>query len=123
MKILFLVEDIEKISQLLRQDTNLKVIDEFEVSQDTPYKGGVIQVGYSEYITNRVATFSKIYKASKTLCLVIDQRHNNAVDKITHDVSIRICKTIIPKRLSNSFIQKVDKIYLEDEFNLDGLIA
>ena len=123
MKILFLVEDIAKISGLLRQDANLKVIDEFEISQDTPYIGGMVQPGYSEYITNRTATFSKVYKAQKTLCMVLDQRHHKPLDKIPHDVSIRVCKQLIPNKLRNSFLYSVDKIYLEDEFTLDGLVA
>ena len=122
MKILFLVEDIAKISNLLRQDSNLKIIDEYEIVADTPYTNSS-KTGYSEYITNRAANLSKIYKFSKTLCIVIDQRHRNTLDKIPHDVSIRVCKSIVPKRLSDSFIQKVDKIYLEDEFTLDGLVA
>jgi hypothetical protein len=122
MKILFLVEDIAKISNLLRQDSNLKIIDEYEIVADTPYTNSS-KAGYSEYITNRAANLSKIYKFSKTLCIVIDQRHRNTLDKIPHDVSIRVCKSIVPKRLSDSFIQKVDKIYLEDNFTLDGLVA
>ena len=122
MKILFLVEDIAKISNLLRQDSNLKIIDEYEIVADTPYTNRS-KPGYSEYITNRASNMSKVYKFSKTLCIVIDQRHRNTIDKIPHDVSIRVCKSIVPKRLSDSFIQKVDKIYLEDEFTLDGLIA
>ena len=122
MKILFLVEDIAKISDLLRQDSNLKIIDEYEITADTPYTDKS-KPGYSDYITNRAANLSKIYKFSKTLCIVIDQRHRNTLDKIPHDVSIRVCKSTVPKRLSDSFIQKVDKIYLEDEFTIDGLVA
>ena len=122
MKILFLVEDIAKVSQLLRQDTNLKIIDEFDIAADTPYTDNS-KPGYSDYITNRASNMSKVYKFSKTLCIVVDQRHRNTLDKIPHDVSIRVCKSKIPKRLSDSFIQKVDKIYLEDEFTLDGLVA
>ena len=120
MKILLLVEDIQKISQLLRQDSSFKVIDEFEIAQDTPYTGGIIQAGYSAYITNRTANFSKIYQFSKTLCLVIDQRHKDAVNIIPHDISIRVCKTIKPKRLSDSFIYKVNKTILEDNFNVNN---
>jgi hypothetical protein len=123
MKILLLVEDIAKISQLLRQDSNLKVIDEHEVAEATPYTRGIHQSGYSNYIVDRAANLSKIYKFTKPLCIVLDQRHKNSVDKIPHDISIRVCKTLIPKRLSDSFTQKVDKIYLEDEFTLDGLVV
>jgi hypothetical protein len=123
MKILLLVEDIAKISQLLRQDSSLKVIDEYELTEATPYTGGINQVGYSDYIVNRAANLSIIYKFNKTLCIVLDQRHKNSVDKIPHDVSIRVCKSLVPKRLIDSFIQKVDKTYLEDNFNLDGLVA
>lgn len=123
MKILLLVENINQISQLLRQDNRIKVIDEFEIAQDTHYTGGINQSGYSNYIVDRAANLSKIYSFTKTLCIVLDQRHKNSVDTIPHDVSIRVCKSIVAKRLSDSFIQKVDKIYLEDEFTIDGLIA
>jgi hypothetical protein len=123
MKILLLVEDIAKISQLLRQDSSIKVIDEYELTESTSYTGGINQVGYSDYIINRAINLSKIYKFNKTLCIVLDQRHKNSVDKIPHDVSIRVCKSLVPRRLGNSFTQQVDKIYLEDEFTLDGLVA
>jgi hypothetical protein len=123
MKILLLVEDIAKISQLLRQDSNFKVIDEYEVVEATPYTGGIHQSGYSNYIVDRAANLSKIYKFTKPLCIVIDQRHKNSVDKIPHDVSIRVCKSLIPKRLCDSFTQKVDKIYLEDDFTINGLVV
>jgi hypothetical protein len=123
MKILLLVEDIAKISQLLRQDNSIKVIDEHEVAEATPYTSGINQPGYSNYIVDRAANLSKIYKFTKPLCIVLDQRHKNTIDKIQHDVSIRVCKTIVPRRLSDSFTQKVDKIYLEDEFTLDGLVV
>ena len=121
MKILLLVEDIKKISQLLRQDSSLKVIDEFEIAQDTPYTGGVIQPNYSNYIINRAATFSKIYKSSKTLCLILDQRHRNTVDKIQHDVSIRVYKGCAPHRINESFIDKVDKTIIEKDFDLNKI--
>ena len=122
MKILFLVEDVAKVSLMLRQDTNLKIIDEYEIASDTPYTDSS-KPGYGEFIANRASHFSKTYKFSKPLCIVLDQRHQNTLDKIPHDVSIRVCKSLVPKRLSDSFIQKVDKIFLEDEFTLDGLIA
>lgn len=121
MKILFLVEDIQKISQILRQDTNLKVIDEFEILQDTPYIGGIVQPGYSDYIINRTAIYSKVYKANKTLCLVIDQRHRNTVNKIPHDISIRVYKNNIPNRINSCFIDKVDKTILENDFLIEDL--
>jgi len=123
MKILLLVEDIAKISQLLRQDNNIKVIDEHEVAEATPYTGGINQPGYSNYIVERSANLSKIYKFTKPLCIVLDQRHKNTIDKIQHDVSIRVCKSLVPRRLGDSFTQKVDKIYLEDEFTIDGLVV
>jgi hypothetical protein len=122
MKILFLVEDIVKVSLQLRQDTNLKIIDEYEIASDTPYTDSG-KPGYGDFIANRAAHLSKTYKFTKPLCIVIDQRHQNTLDKIPHDVSIRVCKTLVPKRLSDSFIQKVDKIYLEDDFTTDGLVA
>ena len=121
MKILLLVEDIKKISQLLRQDSSLKVIDEFEIAQDTPYTGGVIQQNYSNYIINRAATLSKIYNSSKTLCLILDQRHRNTIDKIQHNVSIRVHKGNKPNRINSSFIDNVDKTILEDEFTIWSL--
>ena len=121
MKILLLVEDIKKISQLLRQDSSLKVIDEFEIAQDTPYTGGVIQPNYSNYIINRAATLSKIYKSSKTLCLILDQRHRNTIDKIQHNISIRVHKGNKPNRINSIFLDKVDKTILEDDFTLWSL--
>jgi len=121
MKILFLVDDIKKISNILRQDTNIKVIDEYEISQDTPYQYGMVQPGYSEYILNRTATLSKVYKSQKTLCIVLDQSHSNPLNKIQHDISIIVCKEITPKRLSYCFRKDVNKTIIEDNFNLSSL--
>jgi uncharacterized phage-like protein YoqJ len=121
MKILLLVEDIVKISQLLRQNNNFKVIDEYEMVEETPYKHGLVQPKYSDYVIDRARVFSIIYNYSKTLCLIIDQRHKNAIDKIPHDVSIRICKNIKPRRLSDSFTQTVNKTIIEKELDLETL--
>jgi hypothetical protein len=123
MKILLLVEDIAKISQLLRQDSNLKVIDEHEMVEETSFNNGLAQPKYSDYVVDRARVLSVIYNYRKTLCIVLDQRHKNSVDKIPHDVSIRVCKSVKPRRLSDSFTQKVDKIFLEDEFTIAGLVA
>lgn len=116
MKILLLVENIQKIAEILRQDGNLKVIDEYEMIEATPYIKGINQPRYSNNVVERATILSKIYNFKKPLCLVIDQRHKNTIDKIPHDVSIRVCKTTKPRRLSDSFTQKVTKTILEDEF-------
>ena len=123
MKILLLVEDIQKISQILRQDSNLKIIDEYELAQDTKYTHGLIQPGYSNNIISRAANLTKIYNSNKTLCVILDQKHKNAIDKISHDVSIRVYKGNPPLRISESFIDTVDKTILEDEFIITGLVV
>ena len=123
MKILILAENPQKISQLLRQDTDIKVIDELEISESTPFTGGIYQPGYSEYIINRAANFSKIYRASKILCIVIDQRHKNSLDKIPHDVSMRVYHSATPRKLFDSFDEKVNKIYYEHEFSVDSIMV
>ena len=120
MKILLLVEDIKKISQILRQDLSLKVIDEHELSLDTPYTGGIIQPNYSNYIISRATTLSKIYNSSKTLCIIIDQKHRNTLTKIQHDISVRVYKGNKPCRLNESFIDKVNKTIFEDDFTLSN---
>jgi hypothetical protein len=122
MKVLFLVENIQKISEIIRKNNNLKVIDEFELVEDTHFKYSFVQPGYSNFIVNRASTFSKIWRYQKTLCLILDQRHN-CIDKIPHDVSIRIYENLIPKRLSHSCNYQVDKLYNENEFNFEKLIA
>lgn len=120
MKILLLVEDIKKISQILRQDLSLKVIDEHELCLDTPYTGGIIQPNYSNYIISRATTLSKIYNSSKTLCIIIDQKHRNTLTKIQHDISVRVYKGNKPRRLNESFIDKVNKTIFEDDFTLSN---
>ena len=123
MKILFLVEDIKKVSSILRENNEYKVIDEYEMINNNKFTFGIDQPYYSDYIINRASTLSKIYNYNKPLCLVIDQRHKNTVDKIQHDVSIRVCKSLTPIRLSDSFIQSVTVTILENEFKINGLLA
>ena len=67
MKVLLLVEDIKKISSLLKQNNDIKVIDEYEIIEDTPYSYGIVQPYYSDSLIKRASTVSKIYKFNKII--------------------------------------------------------
>ena len=120
MKVLFLVETPQCV-KLLEEIPDIKIIRESELVENTPWQHGLFQIGYSNYVVSRASNLSKIYRFSKPLAFVLDQRHHNAVDKITHDMSIRVINDVIAKRLHDSVLYKCDKTYYANELTLQEL--
>jgi len=120
MKILFLVESPECV-KILEEIPEIKIIRESELVEDTPWKHGLSQVGYTNYVVSRATNLGKIYRFSKPLAFVLDQRHHNAVDKIEHDLSIRVVNDLSAKRLRDSVIYKCDKTYYANDLTLQEL--
>jgi len=120
MKALFLVETPQCV-KLLDEISDIKIIRESELVEDTPWRHGLSQIGYSNYIVSRASNLSKIYRFSKPLAFVLDQRHHDAIDKIPYDISIRVVNDFVAKRLSDSVTYKCDKTYLANDLTLQEL--
>jgi hypothetical protein len=111
MKVLFLVEDADCV-KLLAKLPQVKVISEAEIVAESPYKNSVNKVGYSTYVVSRAESLSKIYKFSRPLAMVLHQSHQHAVERVQHDVSVRIVHSKAPRRLTDSPSYKCDHTFL-----------
>ena len=114
MKILFLVEDYDCV-ELLSQLPQVKIITEREIAEDSPYANKESKVGYSQYIVSRASNLSKIYKFAKPLAMVLHQSHQDAVNQVEHDTSVRIVHNKTPRRLTDSPSYSCDYTFLTRE--------
>jgi len=114
MKVLFLVEDYDCV-ELLAKLPQVKVISETEIVDGSLYATKKNKVGYSAYVVSRAENLSKIYKFSRPLAIVLHQSHQNAVERVQHNVSVRIVHNKIPRRLSDSPTYTCDHTFLTSE--------
>ena len=114
MKVLFLVEDADCV-ELLAKLPQVKVISEAEIIAESPYKNSVNKVGYSTYVVSRAESLSKIYKFSRPLAMVLHQSHQHAIERVQHDVSVRIVHNKAPRRVSDSPSYKCDHTFLTSD--------
>jgi len=114
MKVLFLVEDYDCV-ELLAKLPQVKVISEAEIIAESPYNNKQHAVGYSAYVVSRAESLSKIYRFARPLAMVLHQSHQHAVDRVQHDVSVRIVHNKAPRRLSDSPSYKCDHTFLTSE--------
>ena len=107
--------------KLLENLPQVKVILESEIVEDSLYANNYLKVGYSDYVINRAATMSKIYKFNRPLAIVLNQNHQTAVSKIIHDTSVRIIDNVVPSRLIDSPTYVTDYTYIANELTLQEL--
>ena len=62
-----------------------------------------------------------VYRAKRPMAMVIDQRHIEAVEKITYDKTVRISTSLTPKRLNHSVPYSVDHFIYESELNVSTI--
>ena len=115
MKVLFLVEDYD-CAELLAKLPQVKVITESEIVSESPYNNKQDKVGYSTYVVSRAENLSKIYKFSRPLAMVLHQSHQQAVERVQHDTSVRIVHSkAAPRRLTDSPSYSCDHTFLTSE--------
>lgn len=114
MKVLILVEDYD-CAELLAKLPEVKVISESEIVSESPYNNKQDKVGYSTYVVSRAENLSKIYKFSRPLAMVLHQSHQQAVDRVQHDTSVRIVHSKAPRRLTDSPSYSCDYTFLTSE--------
>jgi hypothetical protein len=118
MKILFLTDKADHLEQfILSFAPEVKVISEREITADTPYISRFLKAGYSLYLTTRAGHLIRAYRANRPLAVVLDQRHQDAVEKILVDKTIRVVDNLIPNRLSHGTSYKVDEVYTSEDFD------
>ena len=114
MKVLFLVEDYD-CAELLANLPQVKVISEVEIVAESPYDNKQHAVGYSAYVVSRAENLSKIYKFARPLAMVLHQSHQHAVERVMHDISVRIVHSKTPRRLTDSPSYSCDYTFLTSE--------
>ena len=127
-KFLILAENIDEVITLCNNIffPDFKIITEYELLNDHRFSIRFSKVGYSDYIVGRASVTSKIYKFRKPLIMILDQRHQDAVQKVENIASIRIYKNDLPKRIFDAITYKTDILIKQEEFTADiinGLIA
>jgi hypothetical protein len=120
MKVLFLVQDMD-CAKILKNIPELKIINEREISADSPYADNYLKPGYSTYVVSRAANLSKIYRFARPLAIVLYQNHQIAVNKIPHDISIRITNHILPRRLTDIPTYRCDYTFIANELTENKL--
>jgi len=119
VKLLFLAENPDVIAGEIRKNTNAKVISESEIIADTFWQDKTDNPLYSEWFLDRTKGLSQVYRHQKPVAFVISQKHQDAVKKVPHDASIRICKNLRPKRLSDATTYRTDVTLTEDQITPD----
>ena len=81
---------------------NTFIIDERDLIEHNPKKFnlGFLDINYSKNIVEYMQLMQLGYKASRPLFMLMDMRHQIAVDKITHDISILYYDDSKRRRLS-----------------------
>lgn len=92
MKALLLSHDLDAAKEwaLCQKLENVFIIDERELVAHNPKKFelGFLDIEYSVKMIEYMQFMSLSYKASRPMFMMMDMRHQTAVDKITHNASI-----------------------------------
>jgi hypothetical protein len=129
MRVLLLAKDPVMVAAEISKISEVKVITEAELITGTRYEQSWLIPGYSTWLVDRFRVMSIAYKSQRPLALVLDQRHQTAVDLINHDVSARITDGRAPGRISHAVAYSTDHLITSDQasaefyqsiFNLTG---
>jgi DNA polymerase III epsilon subunit-like protein len=92
MKLLLLSHDLDVAKEwaLEQELENAFVIDERDLVTHNPAKFdlGFVDIDYSKKMIEYMQFMSVSYKAARPMFMLMDMRHQTAVDKIPHDASI-----------------------------------
>jgi hypothetical protein len=103
MKLLLLSHDLDAAKEwALEQDLeNVFVIDERDLVPHNPAKFelGFLDMDYSRKMIEYMQFMSVSYKAARPMFMLLDMRHQTAVDHITHDVSILLYDGSLSRRI------------------------
>jgi hypothetical protein len=104
MNILLLTHNLDyAIEWIKSQDEfNIFILDEREVAKQNIHKFqfGFDDLNYSNAMVNTMSIMQKTYKSRRPLVIVMDMRHQSAVDKIEHNCSILYYDNSMKTRLN-----------------------
>lgn len=103
---------------------NLFIVDEREVAKENPKKfhNGLRNLEYSKNICEALAVKVFAYKASRPLCVIMDMRHQSAIEKITNDFSILLYDHSLDHKIAYNPNYKADyQLNFDDKFPVDSI--
>jgi len=124
MKFLLLTHNLDAAIEWAKsQDVpNLFIIDEREVAKENPKKFniGLKNLAYSKLICEALAVKVFAYKASRPLCIVMDMKHQFAIEKIANDFSILLYDHSLDHKIAYNPTYKADyQLDFDDKFPVD----
>lgn len=119
MSILVLTHDLNAAIEWIKSqdEFNIFILDEREVAKQNPNKFqiGFDDLNYSNAIVDTMRVMRLTYKSKRPLVMVMDMRHQTAVDNIDHNYSILYYDNSMKTRLAYHPIYKTT--YTVSNFN------
>jgi hypothetical protein len=104
MKFLILSHDLDRaITWAQSQDVpNIFMLDEREIIKENPnkFRLGFQSFDYSKDLCNFMSVKVMTYTSSRPICIIMDMRHQTAVDQIGHSHSILLYDKSRSRRLA-----------------------
>ena len=114
MKILLLSHDLDAATEwVLQQDLeNPFILDEREIALSNPtlFGKGFYDTNYSPAMVEKMRIMQMTFKSSRPLFMLMDMRHQTAVQTVAHDVSVLYYDNSLTRRLAYNPTYKADHI-------------
>jgi hypothetical protein len=123
MKILLLSHDLDLAKSWIdSQDIDgLIILDERSLVELNPkkFKDRFENINYSSMMVEEMRIKRMSWKSTRPLIMMMDMRHQTAVDQIAHDLSILLYDNSLSRRICYNTIYKTDHII--NDFNEKSL--
>jgi hypothetical protein len=119
MKILLLSHDLDLAKNWIdaHEISDMIILDERQLGNLNPKKfsGGFKNINYSNMMVEEMRIKRMSWKSSRPLVMLMDMRHQTAVDQISHDMSILLYDNSLSRRIVYNPLYKTD--HLVNDFN------
>lgn len=126
MRILLLSHDLDKAKEWIGKQSipNLYIIDERSIAEQNPpkFKMGFLNYDYSRNMVEFMRILEMTYKSSRPVCYLMDMRHQTAVEKISHDISILYYDGSKQTRIDYSPLYKCNEVVSNENSKAKSLI-
>jgi hypothetical protein len=126
MKFLVLTHDIDAAVRWLESQEidNLYIITETEIAKLNPtkYSKGFLDINYSNAMIEEIRIKSLSYKAARPLAIVLDMKHQTALDLINHDINILYYDGSLSKRLAYNPTYKPNHVVKDPNIKILDLL-
>ena len=119
MIILLLSHDLDLAKDWIDSQniSNLIILDERNLTELNPKKfsSGFKNISYSSMMVEEMRIKRMSWKSSRPMIMLMDMRHQTAVDQISHDLSILLYDNSLSRRIVYNPLYKTD--HLVNDFN------